>query len=102
MATSTETETTSNDASAVATSSTVEESTDMDGVDSYHVSQTYPGRVQTIRNDQIEENFVGLSSTRVCAALGTSVVNLNQCCSLSAGPIDSTNIKKCCLPAGES
>lgn len=102
MAASMETGITSNGASTVAISSTMKGPTDMDGADSNYVSQAYPGRVQTIRNDLIDENFVGLSSTRICAALGTSVINLNQCCSLSAGPIDNTNIKKCCIPVGES
>lgn len=51
-----------------------------------------------ISNHAINENHVGQYNTRTCQPLATAVVNLNQCCSVNAGPIDSTNIKKCCLP----
>lgn len=76
---------------AVAAPETVEDAavdeSDMDAADTTMIS-----------DKMMNENWVGRHSNRICAPLGTSVVNLNQCCSINAGPIDSTNIKKCCLP----
>lgn len=72
---------------------------DQDGADSVIHSANDMKTEETIvvPNSAVQETIVGQSSTRTCSPLGTSVLNINQCCSLAASAIDSTNIKKCCL-----
>lgn len=33
---------------------------------------------------------------------GTPVLNMNRCCSFKVGPLDVTNIQKCCLGQGNN